>query len=303
MAKTRQERLVIANSPKRRPYAARFSLVLEKTIKFQIDGECTFLVDRNIIVRVKPATEDATNRDQQTWDISIEGFTTAGQAESEGLRIVLGFLWAAVKGHYAVRLSYKTPLPCEVYLRTEGHGVRLFGQATLTISKGIGNIVGPVNAIAKSDAQIDSKLLLAMELFTSARLETTERSKYLGLISSLEPLAIQGKYGNAQLEQLIREALETLNKIELDTEAKASIRGRIEGLRQESISSSIKNLVRTLLPEDTDAIEIIEDAYRIRSKMLHEGSTDADLKEKGQQVEDVIRKVIQKRIDELIQCA
>ncbi len=300
MARIIQERLTIANSPLRRPYAARFSLLLEKTTRFQIDGECTFLLDRNIVVRVKPAKEDSSKQDQQEWEVSIEGFSTAGQAETEGLRIVLGFLWAAVNGHYAVRLSYKTPLPCEVYMRTESHGLRFFGHATVTVTKGIGNVVAPVNAIARSDAQVDSKLLLAMELFTSARLETTERSKYLGLVSSLEPLAIQSKYDNAQLEGLIRDAIAALDKIDLGPEQKSSIRGRIENLHQESISSAIKRLVTSLLPGDANAIEIIEEAYKIRSKMLHEGSTDADLKEKGQQVEEVIRNVIQKKVGEFL---
>jgi len=297
MAKITKERLTIANSPKRRPYAAHFSLVLEKTTKFQIGGECTFLLDRDIVVRVKPTVEDPSSQDPQTWEVFIEGFSTAGQAENEGLKIVLGFLWAAVKGHYAVRLSYKTPLPCEVYLRTERHGLRLSGQATLVVTKGIGNIVAPVNDIAKSNTQIDSKLLLAMELFTSARLETTERSKYLGLVSSLEPLAAQSKYENAQLERLIRDAIATLDKIDIATEQKSSIKGRIESLRQESISSAIRNLVSNLLAGDTNAIETIEEAYRIRSKILHEGSTDADLTEKGQQVEEVVRRIIQKRIE------
>jgi len=294
------ERAVIANSPQRRPYGARFSLQLEPSTRFQIDAETTFLLERDIVVRVAPGRTAASEGSSQSWNVYVEGFATAGEAEKEGQRVVLGFLWAAVFGRFAVRLSYRTPLPCEVYLRTESHGMTLSGEATLIVTKGIGNIVAPVGAVAKSRIDIEPKLLLALELFTSARLETTERSKYIGLVSSLEPLAFQGRYDDPEIERIIEEAISRLDRCNLPDKDRASIRGRIEGLRQESVSAAIRHLVRDLMADDQHALDTIEEAYSIRSKILHEGSTDADLAAKGQEVETIIRSLLERKMQQYL---
>jgi len=50
-------------------------------------------------------------------------------------------------------------------------------------------------------------------------------------------------------------------------------------------------MVRDRLPEDPAAADVIKDAYAVRSKILHEGTTDADLGAKAQAVENVIRRL------------
>jgi hypothetical protein len=139
---------------------------------------------------------------------------------------------------------------------------------------------------------------MAIEIFAAARLETTERAKFVGIVSALEPIAVQERHENEELKSLLENFKKKLDNSGLDPSLKASLRGRIEQLTLESVSHAIRRLVKESLPEDSDAVEIIEEAYNLRSKILHEGSTDADLQEKSRKVEETIRKILDVRISQ-----
>lgn len=300
MRKKEPERQIIFSSPKRRPYGARLSLLLEKTTEFPMKGECVLLVSPEIIVRISPRANDREGEIKQNWDIFVEGFTTAGEAEQAGLKIALGFLCAAMSGRYSVRLIYHTPLPCAVYDRTQQKGSRVTSSANLTIIQGIGNIVNPLNKIISSPLPIDQKLLVACELFAAARIEKTERTRFVGLVSSLEPLAVQQIYENKELIALILTFKESILNSMINGKIRDSLVGRIEQLKKESISMAIKRLVEETVPNDPGAAELIEEAYSLRSKILHEGSTDADLELKVREVENVVRQIFEAKVKQYL---
>lgn len=296
MARKESEREIIFSSAKRRPYGAKITLLLERYTQFPIKGDCVLLVSPEIIVRMVPSKDASEGEKQQQWDIFVEGFATAGEAEQAGLKIALGFLWAALSGRYAMRLIYDNPLPCTVYDRTQQKGLTITGKATLIVTKAIANIMDPVNTIISSPLQIDQKLLVAAELFTAARLETTERARFVGLVSSLEPFAIQQKYNSKELTALIQTFKEHLQKSRLDDTIKGSLIARIEQLKVESVSRAIKRLVEETLPNDPAAADLIEEAYALRSKILHEGSTDAALEFRSREVENVVHQIFKVKI-------
>jgi len=135
-----------------------------------------------------------------------------------------------------------------------------------------------------------------MELFASSRLETTARSRFVGMVSSLEPLADQHKYQHPELDRLILSFKNELTSSAIPSEIANVIKNRIDSLRMESVSGAIRRLVRQLLPDEPESLEIIDEAYNIRSRMLHDGATDSDLELKGREVEAVIRRIF----DEII---
>lgn len=207
-----------------------------------------------------------------------------------------GFVWGAVSRQFAARLLYSTPLPCSVYDRTKNKGLTLSGYATVEIGLAISGIIGPLDNIISSKSPVDLKLLIAMELFASSRLETTVRSKFVGMVSSLEPLADQQKYQSPELDKLILSFKQELVNSTIPSEITNVIKSRIDSMRMESVSGAIRRLVRQLLPEEPESSEIIDEAYNIRSRILHDGATDSDLKLKGREVEIVIRRIF----DEII---
>ena len=134
---------------------------------------------------------------------------------------------------------------------------------------------------------------MAIELFASSRLETTERAKFVGMIASLEPLASQERYVSPELDSLLSVFKTQLQSSGLPSELKKAVECRLNDLRQESVSKAIKRLVREVIPDDSSVVKAIDEAYKIRSLILHNGSTDDDLELKGREVEKVIRRLFQ----------
>jgi len=297
--KKENNRIVIRTSIIRRPYGAKLTLLLEDNRKFKIDAECSLLVSPEIIINIKPSNA-LPYLDASCWDICVDGFATAGEAELYGLKVAFGFLWGAVRSQYSARLIYHTPLPCIVYDRNKSSGMSMSASSTVSMEYGIKNVIKPLDEIISSKKELDHRLLVAVEIFTSAKLETTERSKFVGLISAIEPLAFQEKYKDPELDSLIKNFKSQIDLSSLDQPLKDSLKGRIDQLKVESVSKAIRRMIKEKLPGDNDSLQIIEEAYGLRSKILHEGATDADLQQKSQEVEGVIKILIEKYVQDLI---
>jgi hypothetical protein len=61
-------------------------------------------------------------------------------------------------------------------------------------------------------------------------------------------------------------------------------------------SKAIRRLISDKLHGDADALATIDEAYNIRSRILHDGATDADLEMKGREVEAVVRRVFEQAV-------
>ena len=293
------ERKIIYASKKRRPYGVKLKFLLQEHYDFQLDGACNLLVTKGLILEVIPEN-DNPHLKGYCIKVTVDGFATAGEAEQAGLKVALGLLWSAVSKQYSARLLYNTPLPCSVYDRNTSQGLVARGYATVSMSYGLEALTDPLDEILESELPVDPKLLIAVEIFASAKLETTERAKFVGLVSSLEPLSTQEKYEIEELNCLIRSFKNEIENSGLDLSLKKSLKGRIEQLKIESVSRSIKRMVKEKLPDDNNSLELIEDAYKLRSKILHEGATDADLEQKTREVENIIKTLIQLNVEECI---
>jgi hypothetical protein len=83
-----------------------------------------------------------------------------------------------------------------------------------------------------------------------------------------------------------------IKALRLPLHIETSLMGRTDSLTTESVSSAIRRLLRETLPNDSRALQIIEEAYNLRSRILHDGTTDADLYEKSREIEAVVRQII-----------
>lgn len=297
---TSKETMMITESVSRRPYGAKLSVLLDDSTRMMVHGEACLLTDTDYIIKVRPIQPRATDQADtasgfRAWEIFVEGFATAGEAEKKGLEVAFGILWGAISERYSVRLQYQTPLPCVVYDRTrQGSGIFLTASATIILGKPLASIATAIDEGLSSRARGSEKLLLAMELFASARQESTERSRFVGLVSSLEPLAEQQGYTGEVLEMIDRFKTK-IKELKLLPHIEASLLGRTANLSTESVASAVRRLVKESLPDDSEALRIIEDAYNLRSRILHDGTTDADLNLRSREVETVIRRVIASR--------
>lgn len=297
---TSKETIMIVDSINRRPYGAKLSVLLDDSTRMILDGEACLLTDTDYIIKVRPIQSQATGQVDtasgfRAWDIFVEGFATAGEAEKKGLEIAFGILWGAISERYSVRLQYQTPLPCVVYDRNrQGSGVFVTVSGRLIRGKPLASIATAIEEGLSSQARGNEKLLLAMELFASAKQESTERSRFIGLVSSLEPLAEQQNY-TGEVSGMIDRFKDQIKELKLLPHIESSLLGRTASLSTESISSAIRRVVKETLPDDSEALRIIEDAYNLRSRILHDGTTDADLNQKSREVETIVRRVIASR--------
>lgn len=288
----------ISNSPKRRPYASKISIILPEGIEYRFDGETSLLLEVPYIVRIKPAKDTEKGKNTQKLTAIAEGFSTAGEAEQVGLKLSLAIMWSAVSRKWPLRLDYSTPQPCMIFNRTQTGGTGMSCSASITMGAGADGVSSLINDVLLKNLPFNPKLLISMELFTSARLESTERAKFIGLVSSLEPLATTTDYNNNDINDLVSTFIQDLSKIDsIPEKTRKSIESRAISLKGESIAQAIVRFVGEFFDEESGAIAIVKEAYNIRSKMLHEGSFDADLDEKSDKLEDVIRHIYSRMLD------
>ena len=296
--KRSDNRLIIHDSTNQLPYGAQVGVILDETDNFNFAGEASLLLDdKQSIVRVVPCREKICykGRISQKLDLYVEWFATVEEAEEKKSKLLLALLWAAISRKHPLLLDYQTSL---IYDRTHQHGGTIGGvSAQLHVKMSSCRLVELVNQIfSDENIEVEEKLLVSMELFTSAKLETSDRAKFVGLVSALEPLAQPEHYANQELEKLVNSFVKQLTDTSIPDNIKRSVEGRIRALKKESISQAIQRIVQESLPANEKAVSIIKDAYNIRSTILHDGSTDADLEQKSNEIENIIRQIYSHRL-------
>ena len=295
------EKKTISENPNRRPYAAGVTLILQTGTEYGLDGEVCLLTEGDFIVRLKPEKKAKAQDGVRLRRITatIEGFGAACKAEEMGLRLSLALLWCAVSTKHHLKLDYHTPQPCVVFDRTHGSSrVGSYDEVNLTLTKSLGAIDEAINQVLSKEVKCDPCLLISMELYASSELESTERAKFVSLVSSLEPLAKQESYHNAELDEAVNQFTSQVKGLSsLDGAVKDSVAGRAYELKRQSISKSIECLIANHFPGDSAVLKIVSEAYGIRSKILHEGLFDADLVAKSRQLREILRHIYSQMID------
>lgn len=289
-------RQIIASVPQKTPYGAKLTLFLDGHRRFKFEGETCLLIGKDHVIQFVPGDKllvrhEIKNPEFQVWDIYIEGFPSATDAEKAGLRLATSLFWSAISKEYPMRLIYHTPLPCDVYNRNKSEGFTFKAYGHSSFEEEVQSIVEGLETVYCTSFEIEPKLLLAMELFTAAPLEITQKARFIMLLTSLEALAEQESYGE-KVSQIIDFCKAEITKNpSVKSEAKASILDRLTWLNQESITHSIVRLIRQRLPCDSEAENIFREAYRIRGELLHRGQTEANIEELSRKIKEIMRKL------------
>jgi hypothetical protein len=307
-----KHKVEIEIEPLRYPYAARVDFILGEDIELALDYPVSLLTSGNcnMQMRLSPDQPMGPLQHLKKVRILIEGYSTAGEAEAGGLQLSLALLWAAVSKRFTMRLDYHTPLPCIVYNRTAptgGDSMRAFGRSYWPLS--VHEFSELLEELMVNPITVDRQLLLSMELYAASKLELSERAKFISLVSSLEPLAVPAEYPYI-IEEMITDFCKQVKGMRLPelkpdeaTRLRDSLEGRLRELTRESIRQAILRIIRELLPGDDKAIDIIDNAYALRSNILHGGVSDPYLDRKVSAVEDIIRRLYAARIGKPLKVA
>ena len=287
--------------PDKFPYGAKITAFLNREIQFDIKQEL-FEFGENLTLKF---IENKTNVSQyqevaspgfQVWDVLLNGFTTACEAEDAGLKLAQSFLWLSISRNFPIRLIYNKSLPCTVYDRTKGPGFEVSGFIHQTVKEIPEKIISEVrNAFFSTHPPaIDrERVLLAMEIYSSSQLEVTQRAKFISLITSLEALSAQQSY--KEYCELVQEKVADLviairGEQGIPEPVRNSLADRI--CREMSIESVRQAILKVVTDVSKDNKKLFDKAYDARSELLHKGKTNENLHELTKDTSQMIRKIM-----------
>lgn len=184
--KAAAKRRIIVTRTDLRPYAARIGF---QVIDPQAIGELesvTLLLPTGQIATVQPARKTSWDSGKR-YEATLEGFRNAAQAHNSGKQFVQSLLWLAISLNFGLRVQ-----PVIVVNRNPPQGISAWGEGTQGFPSSV-----VVSQLLESlqGRHIAKKLLLSIELYCSALLETNDPTRFISVVSALEPLAAQKHLG------------------------------------------------------------------------------------------------------------
>jgi hypothetical protein len=283
-----QERALITSRSVKRPYGAKVWFQILHSHSIGELENVTVLLDSGAVATIQP-TRSASWEGGKKFLVALDGFSTATLAETEGFRLAQALLLSAVSLNFGLRLLYHGREPAVVYERFRSQGATAAGE-------GIVGWSAPTALTELVDTFrcdiLDRRLVLSMELYCAALLESNERTRFVTAVSALEPLARQQDLGSSVSTYVDRALVALENTSDIDKGVRASLRGRVNQLRRESVRQALFRLVETYLPDQTAIRDQIDRAYALRSELLHEGQLadpDIDLAGEINKITGVLR--------------
>lgn len=286
-----EERRRVLTQKHKRPYGARVRVHLTDESSFGYPDRASILFEDGTVLTTE-VTQIAPWLGGVAYELTLNGFASATAAEGAGRRLTTSVLWSCISLDVAVRLDYTTLFPARVFDRTQSRGMRsqAFGVAGWPTSR----VVTELTEVHSALNDVSPNVALSMEIFAGAKMEVSERAKFVATVSALEPLAAPTALGD-DVNQFVTEALDLLRgKDSIEKTVKESLRGRLRHLKTESIRQALLRVARQLLPGDTDAEQVIDRAYSLRSELVHAGhvtNQDLNLEEERIRVSRVIRRL------------
>lgn len=144
---------------------------------------------------------------------------------------------------------------------------------------------------------ISLRNLIAYDLYSSSRFESSSRARFLLLVMAIESLAKQDK--RAEDEQaLITQLLAIVEESALDKSRRTALKDGLRKFRNVSIGESCRILINEAfvagVVEDPEAARHFRDCYRIRGQIVHSGKTPQPsvLSTEANRLEKTVRQLV-----------
>lgn len=291
-----EERRLILARDQRRKYGARLVFQVQRSQYIGDLENVTLLLEDGTLATVAPGPLLEWEGGKR-YSVEVCGYPTASEAEDAGMQVAQALLLTAVSLNFGLRLNYHSHEPPTIFDRTISTGLsgggELFGAYPQCV------VLDELTQALRVPLK-DRRLLLSMELFVAAALESNDRARFVMAVSALEPLAAQQSLGNA-VGSIVDDLAETLlAATSISEDTKQSLKGRLLQLKRESVRQALRRLCADWLPNDNDAWRGLDRAYALRSEMLHEGrpnDLDILLAEETRSVSNLLRRIYQQALD------
>lgn len=284
------------------PYGTYITIFLNGTIQFDLDKLDYDLGDQlclQFVENKSTASEflEVNYSGSKVWDVKLTGFKTACAAEKAGIKLAESFLWYSVSKNFPMRLIYHKSLPCTVFDRTKGPGIKSFSFIHSIQTEKATDIIDGIKEsfFSTHEPEIDKeRLILSMEIFSASQLEITNRARFITLITSLEALSLQKDYKEytEHVKDKINELIEAIKcEDNIPEKIRFSLVGKIK--REMSVESVRQAILDVVLKNTSDATnkKLFDEAYNARSSLVHDGKTEDNVEELYSKMSSMIREV------------
>jgi hypothetical protein len=289
------ERKLILARDHRRKYGARLKFQVERAAHIgELESVSLLLPDGSLATIQPDEAFDFEVQGGKSYEISVEGFPTASDAESAGMQLAQALLLCAVSLDFGLRLSYQSHIPPTVFDRTISSGLAVYASGYTSWPQDV--VLSELWRAIQTPLG-DRRSLLSVELFASAALESNERARFVMAVSALEPLAIQESLGAQVASGIDALVIEFDADVNIPSHLRSSLKGRLLQLKRESVRQALKRHCDHWFPGDQDAWKSLDYAYALRSELLHDGRpSDLDilLAEQTRAVTSYLRVIYQK---------
>lgn len=191
--------------------------------------------------------------------------------------------WSATDGHYDADKSVVRPENKRLIRREMGQGTVIVGLGANNFFECLREALSFPHA---ENVQLDSKLQLAIELYSSYFFEQSHEAKFIRLITVLEalvpdvPVEEPAKSIVKEIKNIIKERRSEYQKNSGEWEELEQLLSRAGKLKYHSIGRSLRLYISSILIEnpefgrEEEVLPKLEGLYDIRSKLLHEGIGD-----------------------------
>jgi hypothetical protein len=282
------ERAIIFGNPEKRRYGARLAFQVLYVGDLGDMENVTFLLNTGAAATLAPARQPSWEGGRR-FELKLEGFPTATVAEEQGRRLSQAIFWTAISLNRGLRLSYQTQEPIVVFDRTVSEGSSMHAEGAVSYNP---QVVQEQFINGYAVPLIDSQVLLSMEIFCSSSLEASDRAAFLTAVSALEPLAKAQSLGEP-VGAFVNDCLILLHSAHsIDQRHRASLEGRINQLRSESIRQALRRAITAKLHDHPTAPALVDAAYALRSELIHKGCPadyDVDLATETRKISGILR--------------
>jgi hypothetical protein len=266
------------------PYAVRMHLLCGSNVELVLDKDSIRIPFADACA-LQLTKERGSPREEANFHtravIDLDAFPSACEAERAGRLLTASLLWVAAFKRVTIGFRKRTgDYPFAVRNRTLSSGFSMEGEGRALYKVTPEEIAAIAQQAYSAGSDISQAVLISMEFFAAARLEATDRARFISLMTALEALAVQQDLGDeiSGVLNALAEQLESAPQLQgpKHERLRTSLSSRLRQLRQESVRQAILRTIREHI-QDRKAERFVDDAYGIRSKMLHEGHRVAEL--------------------------
>ena len=203
-----EERWLILANPRKRPYGARLKLHVQSALAFgEVEEVCALLSTGALAtITADPALPWLAGA---RYTVEVEGFRDGASAETTGRRVATALLWSAVKLRIPLRFEYFTPEPSTVFDRNQAVTITSSSHAATGWPTAV--VLDEFHRGFDAAKDVEPSLSLSMEISAGARLEASERARFLACVSALEPLCGERRKLGNETDEFVKACVDLLS--------------------------------------------------------------------------------------------